>query len=127
MPYLDATSIAARIAAREVSAKSVVAAVPASIAEKNAALNCFTTVLAELAIAEAEAVDQAIAAGQNPGPLAGVPFGVKDLFDIAGVTTLAGSKINAERPPARRDATLVTRLKQAGASLVGAQNMDEYA
>lgn len=127
IPYPDATSIATSVANREVSAKSVVAAALASIVEKNAALNCFTTVLAESAIADAEALDQAIAAGQTPGPLAGVPFGVKDLFDIAGVTTLAGSKINAERPPARQDATLVTRLKQAGAILVGAQNMDEYA
>jgi aspartyl-tRNA(Asn)/glutamyl-tRNA(Gln) amidotransferase subunit A len=56
-----------------------------------------------------------------------VPFGVKDLYDVAGVTTLAGSKINAEHAPAAQDATLVTRLKQAGAILVGAQNMDEYA
>ncbi|MDX2231646.1 MAG: AtzE family amidohydrolase [Leptolyngbyaceae cyanobacterium bins.349] len=127
MPYPDATRIAQSVRNQEVSAKSVVAAALACIAEKNPTLNCFTTVLAEQAIAEAEALDQAIAQGQDPGPLAGVPFGVKDLFDIAGVTTLAGSKINAERPPAPQDATLVTRLKQAGAILVGAQNMDEYA
>jgi aspartyl-tRNA(Asn)/glutamyl-tRNA(Gln) amidotransferase subunit A len=127
MPYPDAYQIANSVRNREVSAKSVVAAALAAIAEKNATLNCFTTVLADQAIADAEALDAAIAQGQDPGMLAGVPFGVKDLFDIAGVTTLAGSKINAEHPPATQDATLVARLKQAGAILVGAQNMDEYA
>lgn len=125
--YPDATSIAQSVQNQETSAKSVVAAALAGIAEKNPKLNCFTTVLAEQAMADADALDQTIAQGQAPGPLAGVPFGVKDLFDIAGVTTLAGSKINADRPPATQDATLVTRLKQAGAILVGAQNMDEYA
>src|SRR5262249_25913245 len=61
------------------------------------------------------------------GPLAGVPFAVKNLFDVAGVTTLAGSKINADRAPANRDATAVGRLRASGAVLVGALNMDEYA
>jgi aspartyl-tRNA(Asn)/glutamyl-tRNA(Gln) amidotransferase subunit A len=51
---------------------------------------------------------------------------VKNLFDIAGLTTLAGSKINAESPPATRDATALARLKQSGAVLVGALNIDEY-
>ncbi|MGB7444542.1 MAG: AtzE family amidohydrolase, partial [Coleofasciculaceae cyanobacterium] len=69
----------------------------------------------------------AIAQGKNPGPLAGVPFAVKNLFDIANLTTLAGSIINAENPPATRDATAISKLKQAGAILVGALNMDEYA
>lgn len=125
--YPDATSIAASVRGQEVSARAVVAAALARIAEQNVPLNCFTTVLAEQALEDAAAVDTAIASGKDPGPLAGVPFGVKDLFDIAGVTTLAGSKINADRPPATKDATLITRLKQAGAILVGAQNMDEYA
>ena len=125
--YPDASSIAASVRSQEVSARSVVTAALARIANQNPSLNCFTSVIAEQALADAEAVDQAIAQGKDPGLLAGVPFGVKDLFDIAGLTTLAGSKINAECSPATRDATLVTRLKQAGAILVGAQNMDEYA
>lgn len=125
--YPDATSIAASVRGREVTAKAVAAAALARIATHNATLNSFTTVMADQAMADAEAIDQAIANGTDPGPLAGVPFGVKDLFDVAGITTLAGSKINADRPPATKDATLVTRLKQAGAVLVGAQNMDEYA
>ena len=72
-------------------------------------------------------IDQARAAGRPLGPLAGVPFAVKNLFDVAGLATLAGSKINRKRPPAARDATLVTRLEDAGAILIGALNMGEYA
>jgi aspartyl-tRNA(Asn)/glutamyl-tRNA(Gln) amidotransferase subunit A len=123
----DATHIAASVRNGEVSATSVVSAAIARIDQHNPLLNCFTTVLADNAMQDAATLDRAIAAGKNPGPLAGVPFGVKDLFDIAGIPTLAGSKINAENPPATQDATLVVRLKQAGAVLVGAQTMDEYA
>lgn len=61
------------------------------------------------------------------GPLAGVPYLVKNLFDVAGIVTLAGSQIDAENPPATSDATLVQRLQAAGACLLGTTNMDEYA
>src|SRR5205823_6866863 len=61
------------------------------------------------------------------GALAGVPFAVKNLFDVQGLPTLAGSKINRSHPPAGRDATLIERLEAAGAVLVGALNMGEYA
>lgn len=60
-------------------------------------------------------------------PLAGLPYAVKNLFDIEGITTLSGSKINRDLPAAREDAVLVQRLQSAGAILVGALNMDEYA
>jgi len=65
--------------------------------------------------------------GHDPGPLAGVPFAVKNLFDVRGLATLAGSKINRDLPPAGDDATVVARLEAAGAVLVGTLNMDEYA
>src|SRR3546814_3085450 len=68
-----------------------------------------------------------VAAGRDPGPLAGVPFGVKDNYDVAGRITTAGSIINRERAPAVRDAILLERLTASGAVLVGTQNMDEYA
>ncbi len=123
----DATSIAAAVRGKEITAKEVVAAALARIAAQNQKLNCFTTVLAEQALADADRIDQQIAQGIDPGALAGVPFAVKDLFDIAGVTTLAGAKINAENPPAAQDAAAITALKKAGAILVGALNMDEYA
>ena len=60
-------------------------------------------------------------------PLAGVPYAVKNLFDVTGLSTLAGSKINRDLPPATADATLITRMRDAGAVLVGTLNMDEYA
>src|SRR5436305_51179 len=82
-------------------------------------------VLREAALADADAIDRRLAAGEDPGPLAGVPFAAKNLFDVTGLTTLAGSKINADRPPATRDATAVARLRAAGAVLVGTLNMDE--
>ena len=86
-------------------------------------VNAFTDVLAQRARTQARRVD----AGEVSGPLAGVPFAVKNLFDLAGLPTLAGSKIEREAPPATRDAVLVRRLEAAGAICVGALNMDEYA
>lgn len=122
-----AVALANAIRQRRITAKLAVLATLEQIHELNPTLNCFTTVMDEAAIAQAEALDRAIAAGEDPGPLAGVPFAVKDLFDIQGIPTLAGSKINAEKPPAVQDAAAVATLKQAGAILVGALNMDEYA
>lgn len=123
----DAIATATAVRAGEISAKTVVTAALERIAAKNEALNCFTAVTTDTALVEAERIDRTIAQGNDPGVLAGVPFAVKNLYDIAGLTTLAGSKINAENPPATQDATAVARLKQAGAVLVGTLNMDEYA
>ncbi|PSR14376.1 Asp-tRNA(Asn)/Glu-tRNA(Gln) amidotransferase GatCAB subunit A, partial [filamentous cyanobacterium CCP3] len=124
---LDALTLAAAIKAGKLSASTVVDAALADIATHNPALNCFTAVTAERARSQAQAIDHAIAAGQDPGPLAGVPFAVKNLFDIHSVTTIAGAKLNQSNPPAVQDATAIARLQQAGAVLVGALNMDEYA
>ena len=78
-------------------------------------------------MAAAAELDRQRLAGATLGPLAGVPFAVKNLFDIAGTVTLAGSTIHQTNPPATQDATAIARLKAAGAILVGALNMDEYA
>ena len=67
------------------------------------------------------------AEGRPVGPLAGVPFAVKNLFDVAGLPTRAGSRINRERAPATVDAVLVRRISEAGAVLLGTLNMGEYA
>jgi AtzE family amidohydrolase len=99
----------------------------ARIERTHGRLNAFTTITAERAIREAEAVDAALAEGRDPGPLAGVPYAVKDLFDLAGTVTLAGSKILRDNPPAACDATVVARLRAAGAVCVGAVNMGEFA
>jgi aspartyl-tRNA(Asn)/glutamyl-tRNA(Gln) amidotransferase subunit A len=122
-----AVEIAVAVGAGHVRATDVVAACLDNIARLNPVLNAFTTVTAERARAKAAALDAAIAAGTKPGPLAGVPFAVKNLIDVAGLPTLAGSKINRDHPPASADAPLVARLEAAGAILVGALNMGEYA
>jgi 1-carboxybiuret hydrolase len=124
---LSATEIAQAVASRTMSALDVTEAALARIKQHDAILNSFTDVTADRARAKAKAVDAAIAARQDAGPLAGVPFAVKNLFDVAGLSTRAGSKINRDRPPAARDATLIERMEAAGAVLIGALNMGEYA
>jgi AtzE family amidohydrolase len=127
MDWSHASEIAAAVGGGRTSATAVVSAALARIAETNPVLNAFTAVVEERALARAEAIDAALARSRAPGSLAGVPFAVKNLFDIAGLPTLAGSKINRDRVPATRDATLVARLEAQGAVLVGALNMGEYA
>ena len=123
----SAEAIAAAVRAGEVSARAVIAAALARIGERNAKLGAFTDVTAARALCAADAVDAARARGEALGPLAGAPFSVKNLFDVKGLATRAGSKINRERAPAHYDSTLVKRLEAAGAALVGALNMGEYA
>lgn len=127
LEQVDAVAVAAAVRSGKVRAVEVVKAALQRIAARDVELNCFTAVTAETALADAEGIDSDIAQGKNPGVLAGVPFAVKNLFDIAGVITLAGAKINEGNLPASQDATAVVKLKQAGAVLVGALNMDEYA
>jgi aspartyl-tRNA(Asn)/glutamyl-tRNA(Gln) amidotransferase subunit A len=126
-PWASAAEIVAAVADGRMTAVSVVEASIERIRERDKTLNSFTAVTEERARAKARSIDAARAAGRPLGPLAGAPFAVKNLFDIAGLATLAGSKINRERPPASADATLIERLEGAGAVLVGALNMGEYA
>ncbi len=126
-PTATAAAIAEAVKKGEVTARAVTEAALARIEKHNAALGAFTDVTAARALATADKVDATKAAGGDPGPLAGVPFSAKNLFDVAGITTRAGSKINRENPPAGADATLVTNMEAAGAVLVGAVNMGEYA
>jgi AtzE family amidohydrolase len=123
----DGLVLVAAVRARRAAAREVCDIALARIAARDPDVNAFTRVLTEQARAAAAAVDATIAAGGDPGPLAGLPFAVKNLFDVAGLTTLAGSKINASRPPATRDAAVVAAIRRAGGVLVGALNMDEYA
>src|SRR3984957_19093329 len=96
----SAASIAAAVTAGRVSATHIVEATLSRIRERDPLLNSFTAVTARRALARAQALDDARARGQKLPPLAGVPFAVKNLFDVAGLPTLAGSKINRDRPPA---------------------------
>src|SRR5437867_1061792 len=124
---MTAHTIAAAVRSRRLSAHEITAAALDRIAWRDRKLNCFTLVRRDAALAEAVALDARIAGGEDPGPLAGVPFAAKNLFDVTGVTTVAGARIEAERAPATRDAAAVAALRRAGAILVGATNMDEYA
>ncbi|MBK3661327.1 AtzE family amidohydrolase [Bradyrhizobium diazoefficiens] len=126
-PEMTAAEIASAVAGSKMSALDVTEAALARINQHDTILNSFTDVTAERARAKARAIDTDIAAGKDVGPLAGVPFAVKNLFDVAGLATRAGSKINRDRAPATRDATLIERMEAAGAVLVGALNMGEYA
>jgi 1-carboxybiuret hydrolase len=124
---LSASEIVKAVSSGRLSALEVADAALARIAQHDEILNSFTDVTADRARAKARAVDAAIEAGRNVGPLAGVPFAVKNLFDVKGLPTRAGSKINRDLAPAKRDATLIERMEAAGAVLVGALNMGEYA
>ncbi|MET4291008.1 AtzE family amidohydrolase [Bradyrhizobium sp. LB8.2] len=126
-PEMTASDIASAVAGRKMSALDATEAALARIKQHDTILNSFTDITADRARAKARAIDADIAAGKSVGPLAGVPFAVKNLFDVAGLATRAGSKINRDRVPATRDATLIERMEAAGAVLVGALNMGEYA
>lgn len=122
-----AKATAAAVRAGDTSVRAIVEATLARIARVDPRVGAFTDVTASRARERAAALDARLAAGEDIGPLAGVPFAVKNLIDIAGLPTRAGSKINRERAPATRDGALVRRLEAAGAVLVGGLNMGEYA
>ncbi|MEM6748159.1 MAG: AtzE family amidohydrolase [Pseudomonadota bacterium] len=119
--------LASSVRRGERSAVDVTALALARIDQHNAHIGAFTCVLSTQAMDQVRKIDGLVAAGQDPGPLAGVPFAVKDLFDVKGLTTTAGAKRRVDAPPAADNAALVQRLIDAGAVLVGKLNMDEFA
>ena len=127
----DAWAMAGAVRSGTVSAAALVHASLDRIAATDERVNAFTDVVRARALRRAAQVDASLASAHAARtrelPLLGVPFAVKNLFDVAGLATLAGSKIERESAPARSDALLVRRLESAGAVLVGALNMDEYA
>ena len=102
---LSAREITLGVKSGRFTAASVTEALLGRIERLNPQINAYTTVTADRAVKEAADVDRALAEGRDPGPLAGVPFSVKNLFDLEGVVTLAGSKVNRENPPAARDSS----------------------
>lgn len=123
----SAAAIASAIRLGTLGAQEVARDTLDGIARLDPAVHAFTAITEARALSDAARVDALLAAGEDPGPLAGVPFAVKNLFDVAGLTTLAGSRILAGNPPADTDAYAVRRLTSAGAVLVGALNMEEFA
>ncbi|GLW24519.1 Asp-tRNA(Asn)/Glu-tRNA(Gln) amidotransferase subunit GatA [Microbispora triticiradicis] len=121
-----AAELGALIAAREVSAVEVAQAHLDRIAEVDGRVNAFLHVDAEATLAQARQVDESLAGGESPGPLAGVPIAHKDVFTTADMPTTAGSKIlEGWRPP--YDATVTGRLRAAGLVILGKTNLDEFA
>ena len=120
--------LAAALAEGRTSSRELVETALARIADPaGEGRRCFLRVYAENARAAADAQDRLRKAGYVASPLAGLPVSIKDLFDVAGERTLAGSKALDDAPPAERDASVVARLRAAGAVLIGRTNMTEFA
>ncbi len=131
MPELDPTTltiagVAPRIAAREVSPVELIACYLERIKRLNPVLNAYSTVMEDEALAEAQRAEQEIGNGNYRGPLHGIPVSIKDNLAVKGYPTTAGSKILADWKP-DFDATVVARLREAGAIVLGKNNMHEWA
>jgi len=123
---LTASEIAAKVKSRELSARTVTDAFLARIEAVDDRVRAFVTVTPEVARAQADAVDARLAAGEDAGPLAGVPIALKDDLSTRGIQTTCSSKIlEGYVPP--YDATVVSRLQSAGAIALGKVNLDEFA
>ncbi len=118
--------IAARVNGGQQSAREVTEHAIARIEALNPSLNAFVAWDGDGALAQADAIDRRVAAGETVGPLAGVPTGVKDLEAVAGFTTSFGSDLHAGDPPAAEDSVHVARLRAAGAIIMGKTNTPEY-
>lgn len=119
-------SLAHAVRTKQVSARELTETALDRIERLNPVYNAFVAVDAERALREAEAVDVRIAAGHDPGPLAGIPLGVKDLQDAIGYVTTHGSALHADDPPATVDSAFVARLRAAGCVVVGKTNTPEF-
>ena len=122
---LTATELAGLVARREVSPLEVVQAALDRVGRYNPTLNAVVT-LNEQALDDAGALESALAGGATPGPLCGVPVGIKDVTPVAGLRTTYGSPIYADNVP-DDDALVVERLKSAGAIILGKTNTPEFA
>ena len=118
--------IAARVNGGEQSAREVASHAIARIEALNPTINAFVAWDPDRALAQADRIDERIAAGDDVGPLAGVPVGIKDLEPVTGFTTSFGSDLHAGDPPATEDSVLVGRLRAAGAVVMGKTNTPEY-
>jgi Asp-tRNA(Asn)/Glu-tRNA(Gln) amidotransferase A subunit family amidase len=119
-------ALAHSVRTRQISAKELTEAALRRIERYNPTYNAFVAVDGDLAIEHADIVDATIAEGGDPGPLAGIPIGVKDLQDAAGFRTTYGSALHADDPPATQDSPFVARLRAAGCVIVGKTNTPEF-
>ena len=124
---VDLAALAADVRAGRRSAEAVARDTLARIAAEDPRLNAFVALVdGATLLEEARALDRAVAAGRDPGPLAGVPVGVKDLEDVRGLRSTYGSALWADAPPAEQDSIAVARLRAAGALIVGKTNTPEF-
>ena len=124
--FLSIAEASGLLRRKEISPVELTRACLSRIEQLNPTINAFITVLAESALAQAREAEAEIFAGKWRGPLHGIPIGLKDLIDTSGVRTTCGSALFANRVPSE-DAEVVRRLKNAGAILIGKQNMQEFA
>lgn len=126
--FWDSTveGLAADVRALRVSARELTERALARIEATNGAVNAFVAVDGDRALAQAAALDERIARGDDGGPLAGIPIGVKDLEDAIGFPTTYGSALRVGEPAATRDSVLVARLRAAGCVVIGKTNTPEY-
>ena len=126
LTFASVIDLVRMIKTKEVSPVEVVRAHLERITALDGSLKTFITLTADTALAAAREAEAAVASGRPLGALHGVPLGLKDLYDTAGVRTTGGSKILAERVPSV-DATVVRRLREAGMIVLGKLNMVEFA
>ena len=122
---LGAVELARRVRARELSPVEVVEAALARVARVNGPLNAVVT-LNQGVLDQARDLEQRLARGEDPGPLAGLPVGIKDITPVAGLRTTYGSPLYADHVPTE-DALVVQRLRAAGALVLGKTNTPEFA
>ncbi|HEX5887141.1 MAG TPA: amidase [Pyrinomonadaceae bacterium] len=125
-PFLSIAAASGLLRRKEISPVELTTSCLRRIEQLNPTINAFITVLAESALDQARAAEAEILAGEWRGPLHGIPIGLKDLIDTAGIRTTCGSALFADRVPSE-DAEVVRLLKTAGAVLIGKQNMQEFA
>ena len=126
LPFLTAIQLSKLIETKDISPVEATQAYLDRIQEVDPKLNSYITITGEQALEAARQAEQEIAAGVHRGPLHGVPMAVKDQFNTAGVPTTGGSSILRDNVPTE-DATVITKLKNAGAILLGKLNMSEFA
>ncbi|WP_268233575.1 amidase family protein, partial [Yersinia enterocolitica] len=124
---LTITEIQQALNLGELSAQEIALHTLDTISAANPAINAYTHITADRMLSEAYRLDTLRTKGQALPALAAIPYAVKNLFDVAGETTLAGASLFCERAPARQDAPVISRLAQQGAMLSGMLNMDAYA
>ena len=126
MDHFTISELGQRLRRKEISSLEITRACLARIEEKDSSLNAFITVMGDSALDEARAADEALRRGKWRGPLHGIPVALKDLIDVAGEKTTAASALYKDRI-AKEDAEVARRLRQAGAVLIGKNNLHEFA